>query len=94
MHISSGAPDAPSRHEPWNKGKLVGPKPPLTLQQVWEIRIRLQILNRTRDLWPSTANCAPATWFGCVSRISPTEAACCREPRCCSAKPTSRSDSS
>ena len=50
MHISSGAPDAPLHHEPWNKGKLVGPKPPLTLQQVWEIRIRLQILNRTRDL--------------------------------------------
>ena len=50
MHISSGAPDAPLHHEPWNKGKLVGPKPPLTLQQVWEIRIRLQILNQTRDL--------------------------------------------
>ena len=50
MHISSGASDARSPHEPWNKGKLVGPKPPLTLQQVWEIRIRLQILNRTRDL--------------------------------------------
>jgi hypothetical protein len=39
---------------PWNKGKLVGPKPPLTLQQVWEIRIRLQILNRTRDLTEHT----------------------------------------
>ena len=50
MHISSGASDARSPHEPWNKGKLVGPKPPLTLQQVWEIRIRLQLLNRTRDL--------------------------------------------
>jgi len=50
MHISSEAPDAPTRREPWNKGKLVGPKPPLTLQQVWEIRIRLQILNRIRDL--------------------------------------------
>ena len=50
MHISSGALDGPSRHEPWNKGKLVGPKPPLTLQQVWEIRIRLQILKRIRDL--------------------------------------------
>jgi len=50
MHISSGASDARSPHEPWNKGKLVGPKPPLTLQQVWEIRIRLQILNQTRDL--------------------------------------------
>ncbi|MEW8014944.1 MAG: tyrosine-type recombinase/integrase [Candidatus Sedimenticola endophacoides] len=35
---------------PWNKGKLVGQKPPLKLQEVWAIRIRLQLLGRTRDL--------------------------------------------
>ena len=35
---------------PWNKGKLVGQKPPLKLQEVWSIRIRLQLMNRTRDL--------------------------------------------
>ena len=28
--------------EPWNKGKLIGQKPPLKLKEVWEIRIRLQ----------------------------------------------------
>jgi integrase len=35
---------------PWNKGKLVGPKPPLKLKEVWAIRIRLQLASRTRDL--------------------------------------------
>jgi integrase len=35
---------------PWNKGKLVGQKPPLKLQEIWAIRIRLQIDRRHRDL--------------------------------------------
>ena len=35
---------------PWNKGKLVGQKPPLKLKEVWAIRIRLQIADRKRDL--------------------------------------------
>jgi len=40
----------PQKHIPWNKGKLVGQKPPLKLKEVWAIRIRLQIANRIRDL--------------------------------------------
>ena len=35
---------------PWNKGKLVGQKPPLKLKEIWSIRIRLQIADRKRDL--------------------------------------------
>jgi len=35
---------------PWNKGKLVGQKLPLKLQEIWAIRIRLQLENRHRDL--------------------------------------------
>jgi integrase len=35
---------------PWNKGKLVGQKPPLKLKEIWAIRVRLQIANRKRDL--------------------------------------------
>ena len=35
---------------PWNKGKLVGQKPPLKLKEIWAIRIRLQISTRIRDL--------------------------------------------
>jgi integrase len=40
----------PIKHIPWNKGKLLGQKPPLKLKQIWSIRIRLQISNRVRDL--------------------------------------------
>ena len=36
--------------EPWNKGKLVGQKAPLRLQDIWSIRVRLQISEKTRDL--------------------------------------------
>ena len=35
---------------PWNKGKLVGQKLSLKLQEIWAIRIRLQIDSRYRDL--------------------------------------------
>jgi len=35
---------------PWNKGKLIGAKPPLRLKYVWSIRTRLVIEGRTRDL--------------------------------------------
>jgi len=40
----------PQKPEPWNKGKLVGQKPPLKLKEIWAIRIRLQIANKVRDL--------------------------------------------
>ena len=36
--------------ETWNKGKLIGPKPPLRPSHVWLIRTRLQIEGRKRDL--------------------------------------------
>jgi integrase len=35
---------------PWNKGKLIGAKPPLRPKYVWSIRTRLVIEGRTRDL--------------------------------------------
>ena len=35
---------------PWNKGKLVGQKPPLKLKEIWAIRIRLQLSEKYRDL--------------------------------------------
>jgi len=38
------------KHVPWNKGKLVGQKPPLKLKEIWGIRIRLQVANCVRDL--------------------------------------------
>jgi len=35
---------------PWNKGKLIGQKPPLQLKHVWAIRTTLKLDRRTRDL--------------------------------------------
>ena len=35
---------------PWNKGKVIGQKPPLRPKQVWSIRTKLQIDERVRDL--------------------------------------------
>ena len=39
-----------SRPVPWNKGKLIGQKPPLKLKEIWAIRIRLQLAGRLSDL--------------------------------------------
>ncbi|WP_193369461.1 tyrosine-type recombinase/integrase [Pelagibius marinus] len=44
----SGATSAPT--SPWNKGKLIGPKPLLQPKHVWSIRTRLQLDGRVRDL--------------------------------------------
>lgn len=37
-------------HVAWNKGRLVGQKPPLKPKEIWSIRIRLQLADRARDL--------------------------------------------
>ena len=39
-----------SSRVPWNKGKLIGAKPPLSPKHVWSIRTRLQLEGRMRDL--------------------------------------------
>lgn len=36
--------------EPWNKGKLIGQKPPLKPKDIWAIRVRLQLLKKVREL--------------------------------------------
>jgi hypothetical protein len=41
---------ATGRQRPWNKSRLIGPKPPFKLGETWAIRIRLQIAERIRDL--------------------------------------------
>ena len=37
------------QREPWNKGKFVGQKTPFRLKDIWAIRVRLQIQERTRE---------------------------------------------
>jgi integrase len=43
-------PAKPAHRSPWNKGKLIGAKPPLRPSHVWSIRTKLQIEGRKRDL--------------------------------------------
>ena len=40
----------PKNYIPWNKGKLIGQKPPLKLKEIWSIRTRLQLGKKVRDL--------------------------------------------
>ncbi len=39
-----------SQRTPWNKGKMIGQKPPLKLKEIWAIRIRLQLTKKVREL--------------------------------------------
>jgi hypothetical protein len=39
-----------SKHVSWNKGKIIGAKPPLRPKHVWSIRTKLQVEGRIRDL--------------------------------------------
>ena len=50
MTEPSSIPAAPAAHVPWNKGKIVGAKPPLSPKHVWSIRTKLQVDGRIRDL--------------------------------------------
>jgi hypothetical protein len=34
----------------WNKGRLLGQKPPLKPKEIWSLRIRLQLAGKLRDL--------------------------------------------
>ncbi len=42
--------NVPTEKKPWNKGKLIGPKHPLSLKQIWSIRHCLKTEDRRRDL--------------------------------------------
>src|ERR1700747_889872 len=50
MNENGAPPSIPPRRQPWNKGKLIGAKPPLRASHVWSIRTKLQLEGRTRDL--------------------------------------------
>lgn len=40
----------PLPRAPWNKGKIIGSKPPQRTKHVWSIRTKLQVDGRLRDL--------------------------------------------
>jgi integrase len=49
MEQSASLPQV-SGHVPWNKGRLIGARPPLRPKHVWSIRSKLQLEKRTREL--------------------------------------------
>ena len=50
MHDRNNNQHARTGRQPWNKGRLIGQKPPLKLKDIWTIRLRLQLAGRVRDL--------------------------------------------
>ena len=50
MNDNSNRIYADTYHHLWSKSRLVGPKPPFKLKEIWAIRIRLQLEQRVRDL--------------------------------------------
>ena len=40
----------PNTKAPWNKRKLIGPKPPLKTKDIWSIRSQLKVAGKVRDL--------------------------------------------
>ena len=42
--------NGPKKRTPWNKGKIIGARPPLRPKHVWSIRTRLLVERRIRDL--------------------------------------------
>lgn len=50
MHDDANQILPPSTRIPWNKGKLIGAKPPLRQKHVWAIRTMLQNERNKRDL--------------------------------------------
>ena len=66
----------PFVRQPWNRGRIIGPKPPLKPKHIWAIRQQLKTAGRVRDL--ALFNCAiDAKLRGCdlvklrVSDVAP-----------------------
>ena len=48
--MSNSVNTKPACSVPWNKGRLIGQKPPLKLWDIWTVRTQLRIASKTRDL--------------------------------------------
>jgi hypothetical protein len=44
------SPSTGHSRSPWNKGKIIGPRPPLRRRYVWSTRAKLHLEQRVRDL--------------------------------------------
>ena len=66
----------PNKRTPWNKGKLIGARPPLRPKHVWSIRTRLlwrgEYATSPCSTWPSIASFAAAmSWPIKVEDVAP-----------------------
>src|SRR5262249_41963594 len=50
MKDDQSPPQRPYNYTAWNKGKLMGSKPPLSPRHVWSIRTKLQMEGKIREL--------------------------------------------
>ena len=50
METNTQSTDCQRQQGPWNKGRYMGPKPPIQPKHVWTIRARLMISGDVRDL--------------------------------------------
>ena len=69
MHAATNtAPKADGRVVPWNKGKLIGERPPLKLKDIgssgFDFNWIIEPGNSRCSISPSTASCAGAIWSG------------------------------
>ena len=69
MTVTPSTIPAVSMHVPWNKGKIIGAKPPLRPKHVWSIRTKLQVEGRMR-----AGGAAGQQWATCRHRASGVEA--------------------
>jgi len=59
-------------HIPWNKGKLVGQKPPLKLPEIWTVRTRLRMAGKTCEIALFDLACCHPEWARSMSREDST----------------------
>ena len=50
MELNGNSLETVAKRAPWNKGRLIGQKPPLKLKEIWALRVRLQLGKQVRDL--------------------------------------------
>ncbi len=55
-----------STRVPWNRGRIVGPKPPLKPKHIWALRTRLQLAT-ARETSPCSTLPSIASYAGVIS---------------------------
>jgi hypothetical protein len=65
MHDNANLVTATPKRVPWNKGKLIGPRPPLRQKHVWQSGLGCRLSSKRAiwrcSIWRSIASCVAAT---------------------------------